>query len=310
MKTNKILFLISFVPLAGSAAGVAYQVKEGESLSEILYKHNLKPLYGKNNYIQQTLKLNQEKIQDRGNLIFKGHYILLPVNPNDASVESPSIPQEVVENKIGKEDKNPVGYHIIMGVGTYISHLDGMTNNSSSKGKLTSSLNYQVSLQGEVKKTDHSIFLRTQYDQLKFQNSLWSSRKKNLNTFEIALGAKRDFSYYTLSGEVSYSQMPGFKAITKHEISIKTLWMPALKMQIAHKFMDLDDLSLGANFFSGMTFPKKTTSLSPLYGGGIYLESENISSNFFLQKRIIKDNASKVEQQNAGLGIQYRLTFP
>ncbi len=73
-------------------------LKEGETLSEILWNHGYKPLYGENNWVDKTLKMNHlQTVQDKE--IKKGFPIILP------SKEDPSRPATVTKYKTIKEVK-------------------------------------------------------------------------------------------------------------------------------------------------------------------------------------------------------------
>ena len=52
-------------------------LKEGETLSEVLYSNNYKPLYGKDNWVQRVLDLNQLSLDDAPK-IKKGYPIFIP----------------------------------------------------------------------------------------------------------------------------------------------------------------------------------------------------------------------------------------
>jgi hypothetical protein len=54
-----------------------YILQEGETLSDVLYKNNFKPLYGKNNWVEKVLDMNHLKTQDAAK-IKKGYPIILP----------------------------------------------------------------------------------------------------------------------------------------------------------------------------------------------------------------------------------------
>ena len=62
-----------------------YKVKKGDTLSEILEKHKLSPIYGKNNYLNRTLKMNPGKIKTNGDLIFPSEKLFLPIIVNKSN---------------------------------------------------------------------------------------------------------------------------------------------------------------------------------------------------------------------------------
>src|SRR3989338_5658883 len=68
------------LPLLCMSNAFAYQVieiKEGDTLSDVLYKNNIKPLYGKNRFVEKTLKLNRLSF-DSTKKLQPGDVIVIP----------------------------------------------------------------------------------------------------------------------------------------------------------------------------------------------------------------------------------------
>lgn len=57
---------------------ITYKVLKNDTLTNILKNHSLKPIYGKSGSLTKTLKLNPQKQETHGNLIFIGEVLLLP----------------------------------------------------------------------------------------------------------------------------------------------------------------------------------------------------------------------------------------
>ncbi len=57
-----------------------YQVKKSETLSDVLFRLRLIPLYGKKGSINQVAKINHQKVLKDGNLIFAQTLIILPIS--------------------------------------------------------------------------------------------------------------------------------------------------------------------------------------------------------------------------------------
>ncbi len=323
-KTKNVILILGCIPLAGNTAEVTHQIKKGENLTKILYEYNLRPIYGKNSYIKKTIKLNKGKIKDNGNLIFKGHYIVLPADaqmaenglkaPESIEAAPTEWPKEQLstagQESLETEETSKKEYALEAGFGAYVTELDGTGKNSTSKGELSSSLNYHAYLQGEMTVNENIFFLRTQYDRLTFKNTINSSREKSYNNLGFALGAKKRFSDFTLEGELSYAQMLGYGEITTTNIAINSSWVPALRIQGSQKLFDFSMASLGVRGFAGMALPNNADGLSPLYGASLYMEGINLGGNIFLHGKKLKRKDGEVKQLDIGLGVKYRLTFP
>lgn len=71
---------------------IHYKVEKKDTLLKILKKHSLKPTYGKNGYLKEILKLNPKKINTKGNLIYPGEIIKIPLLrsslKNDKAIEN------------------------------------------------------------------------------------------------------------------------------------------------------------------------------------------------------------------------------
>lgn len=88
-----ITFFLGFAILANSEdfsvdpRTLIYTVKEGDSTGELLLSRGLRPLWGKNGYVQKLIKLNSKLVSLKGNLILPGDEIILPL-PAKRSVAS------------------------------------------------------------------------------------------------------------------------------------------------------------------------------------------------------------------------------
>jgi hypothetical protein len=72
------LFTLLLISSTALMAQSVYHLQKGETLSELLYKYNKKPLYGKNNWVEKTLKLNRITLEEANNLE-EGSAVMLPV---------------------------------------------------------------------------------------------------------------------------------------------------------------------------------------------------------------------------------------
>ncbi len=61
-----------------TALASSYQIKKGDTLSDILFKKKLKPIYGKNGYLKKTIQFNKSIIRKNGSFIRIGDIIQIP----------------------------------------------------------------------------------------------------------------------------------------------------------------------------------------------------------------------------------------
>ena len=94
------------LPLAAEET-IHYVVQKNNYLSNILYSLNLKPIYGKQGYLQEVLKLNPGKIKKKGDLVLEGTEIILPVRTIGKQLASSSVQENIPEPipEIIKEEK-------------------------------------------------------------------------------------------------------------------------------------------------------------------------------------------------------------
>ncbi|KAB8033734.1 LysM peptidoglycan-binding domain-containing protein [Fluviispira multicolorata] len=89
IKAILILFIliVSDTSFTKENKNTQYIIQNGDSISLILKMHKLLPVYGKNGYLNELLKLNPNTIQEDGNLIYPGDIIILPTKRLDISIE-------------------------------------------------------------------------------------------------------------------------------------------------------------------------------------------------------------------------------
>jgi hypothetical protein len=78
MSPIKIFTIIGTVVLALTAVASSYKIKEGDTLSGVLFQSNLGPLYGKNGFVNKTISLNKSMIKGDGSFIRIGDTIQIP----------------------------------------------------------------------------------------------------------------------------------------------------------------------------------------------------------------------------------------
>ncbi|BBH52968.1 hypothetical protein [Fluviispira sanaruensis] len=81
-----LLSIISYTSLSQEKNNQTYQIKDGDNVLSILKKHKLTPIYGKNGYLSEIIRLNPETIHDEGNLIFPKNEIILPIKSLELTI--------------------------------------------------------------------------------------------------------------------------------------------------------------------------------------------------------------------------------
>lgn len=76
------------------ALAESYTVQPGESLSEIIYRLKVRPVYGSSGGIQQAIELNPELQKHQGNRIYPGQVLQLPGSDGPQNISATPAPEE------------------------------------------------------------------------------------------------------------------------------------------------------------------------------------------------------------------------
>ncbi len=101
-----IIFMLFFSPLVLLAEDV-HVIKERETLSEVLYRLSIKPLYGKRGTVAQTIELNPWIKLRRRRLLYPGDVVVLPAS-SERSVASEIVPPLLEQEKISEDPTLPI----------------------------------------------------------------------------------------------------------------------------------------------------------------------------------------------------------
>lgn len=132
-----------------------YQVRKNDQLGYILWSLGLRPLWGTNNYVQRTAKLNQ--IPEAG-LLLPGQIIQIPLlceGPTVIVPENPPAPLVTKDNSASERTPKPLEDSAHEGsvlqvdfIGQYIA-LNGTQTDNNTKGTLLSEFSPGLRLQWE-----------------------------------------------------------------------------------------------------------------------------------------------------------------
>lgn len=78
-----------------------YVVKNGDFISEVLNRHNLKPIYGASGFLEKTLQLNPRLRKQNGNKIYPGQKIILPFETDQILTSNP--PNVITDQPVSAE---------------------------------------------------------------------------------------------------------------------------------------------------------------------------------------------------------------
>ncbi|MFN3696288.1 MAG: hypothetical protein ACK4VO_02510, partial [Pseudobdellovibrio sp.] len=68
-----------------------YVVRQGDTLSQILYNKNFKPIYGKNGFLLKVVEHNRLLKDSKGNILYPGMKISLAVDQNNLIAQDLSV---------------------------------------------------------------------------------------------------------------------------------------------------------------------------------------------------------------------------
>jgi hypothetical protein len=89
-----------------------YEVQVGDTLSEVLMRFSIKPLYGKNGSVKKFAQLNSAAVKSQGDLIHPGAKILLPISSEllseEMAAQKPFLPTVTPPRQPATETKNCV----------------------------------------------------------------------------------------------------------------------------------------------------------------------------------------------------------
>jgi hypothetical protein len=74
---------------------IEYKVLQNDTLTKVLKRHSLKPIYGRSGSLAEALKLNPKKQNTHGDLILIGEILLLPKNMSQVNLTDSHNPSQV-----------------------------------------------------------------------------------------------------------------------------------------------------------------------------------------------------------------------
>jgi hypothetical protein len=300
------------------ASTVAYHVKKNETLSSILLNHNLKPLYGKNGFIEQAKKLNIGKIKRHGNFIRAGETINLPIvaeieNQTIAQEPTPDIKKEIAKESRAPSDEYPYSHFI------YSPHISFLKIDSSNDvnfgGSSVTALSkrgFGIDLTWHVFYDDRFSFFG--YGSLNYfsfySDPIYSFN--NLSTSHLHVGAGGNFNYSAelkFTSKLSLRQISFLDVLTPSTINLESMTVPEIEMGFEKRLFVKKGLSAnwGAHL-EGLLPSSRGSYKSKLgYGAGTGIDLIHKNKALFLTYdiRSIQINEIDNKESTIMLGINF-----
>lgn len=192
-----------------------YVVKRGDNLSKVLYDMNVRPIYGKDGGLEQTVKLNAQLEKSSGNKIYQNQKIFLPIasgEKNEVITESESYHEPVTESeRVPSIDlSDDAKAHLSAAAAIDFFKITGKDSTSGESATILSEASPSINLGYHLfwdELTTLSFKLQAQHYKLQALNNQQSFDKDNSNRFSFSFKGTRKLSEkFHFGAEVDFSQ--------------------------------------------------------------------------------------------------------
>lgn len=326
-KLSKPLFILSTIAGISTQASSAdtYIAKKGDTLSDVLYENDYRPIYGAGGALEQTLKINPNIIYEKGNKIFPGTKIILTgkiVPGNYATMTGKTKSAPVVETFV--ENHDPVVVPESKAEATGAREVSDIFNqiffwklspsvswkelaakdsnsNQNSNATVLSDMSYGASVvYGMLFSEDLDIYSRLFVESVNFSsdNSI-NIVKKNVVTSDLGVGV---FYKKKLQVELGMGQELFLTSPNATSIEIKKVSIPQIKSSYKNEFYQFQEASLLYAVSARALLPKSSPGIDPKlsYGAGAGLEAKLRNQSFYLgyEKSFLKSSDNSTDAQN------------
>ncbi|MEA9357444.1 hypothetical protein SHI21_14550 [Bacteriovorax sp. PP10] len=324
-EVSKTLFIFS--TLAGistqSASAFTYIAKKGDTLSDVLYENDYKPIYGRGGALEQTLKINPDIKYEKGNKIFPGTKIVLSGNivPGNYVLRS-SGKNTVTESVIEKNE--PV---VIPEAAPVIDHVREVSDifdqiffwqlspsvswkeltakdsniNQNSNARALSDMSYGATVvYGMRFNPDVDIYSKLFLEAVNFSsdNSI-NIVKKNIVTSSLGVGLFYNKKWQV---EVGMGDELFLTSPNATSVEIKKVSMPHFKSAYKNEFYQFQEASLLYALSGKVLLPRSAPGIDSKlsYGAGAGIEAKLRNQSFYLgyEKTILKASGNSTDGQN------------
>jgi len=301
-----------------SAQAYAYIVKEGDTLSIILYQNKIRPIYGRNGMLEEVLKLNPEMRNSKGDRIIPGEKIILVKMPTEQRVKVVEEPVASVEpSKIEKKIEtryisNIFEQFFYWQISPVVSwkELTATDSNASqnSKARVLSDMSYGAGVvYGMRFNPELDIYSRVFVETVNFSsdNSI-IILKKNVITTYLGVGTvyKKRWQLEVGMGDELFLTSPNAVSV-----EIKKVTLPQVKTIFKDDFYQFQEATLAYAFSGRALLPRKASGINPefSYGAGIGLEAKFRNQSFYIgyEESFLKTDSNSTDSKN----ILWRYTW-
>jgi LysM repeat protein len=329
----KIKILNSFIALIlifsmnlSAASEVIYIVKPGETLSDILFSFNVKPIYGKKGYLFQTLKLNP-KISKNHHKIYPGMKIKLPeiLIPNEApenisvaqkeDVKNISVPEPGTSRSLAF--KNPISHSDfgIYGTSRFMKVVSTDTSNQSTATMLSDAGNGFKVEWGQNWSDELRTILSLEKNTVRISESQsttksFTDRNQTLSNYEFGMSYKYS-PRLELNSSVSYGESIVARTTNVSTVDIDKFISPKINMGIGYTALSRDELKLKIlGEISGIipsTQSSYSSKMSVGYKGAVGISDTlsifTIKGELFYKNSNIKMTGASFDQTEVGISL-------
>lgn len=298
-----------------SAFAYTYIAKEGDTLSEILYQNNLKPIYGRSGTLEEVLKLNPEMRPAKGDRIRPGKKIILvempaeeSLGPVEVSVEPPKI-EKAIEVRSVADIFNQVFFWQLSPVVSW-KELTAKDSNASQKAKVRalSDMNYGADVMYGMRfSPDLDIYSRAFVEAVHFSsdNSI-TVLKKNITTTYLGVGAfyKQKWQMEAGMGDELFLTSPNTVSV-----EIKKVTLSQVKTIFKDDFYQFQEATLAYALSGRALLPRTASGIHSKfsYGAGVGLEAKLRNQSFYIgyEESFLKADSNSTDSKN----ILWRYTW-
>jgi hypothetical protein len=276
-----VLFFILIFSFNAFGSDSVYTVIKNDSLSEILYKKNLRPIYSKHGSLQTVLNLNPFlKTRNRYRL-YPGENIVLPIHltQTEAPVPVAALPSEVIPNDpIRKISNNKLQSHSDLGfsASSRFLKLESTDNLTNSQATLISdaSLGWKLSW---GQRWSSELYSHLDYESYKVNISDSSSTTKTLLNKEQTLSNYEFGLNYLFSSKLKllssliYGETLVNRSSSLSVITIQKFISPKIQLGLNYTLLSRDELKLLSITDFTLSLPSAQDNYSSKLGTGYKL---------------------------------------
>jgi len=310
---------------------VYYKVEHKDTISQILYSLNMKPIYGPKGMLEKTLALNPHK-RNSSELLKPGEILILPATPTHqgaASVASPIPPasrspasESRIEPSAKESESVPSQLAFLNSFHSY--HLNSTDPATQTKANLfsRSCFGSEIRITHEID-PDSAISMGIGITKIEFEspsNPLISLQGQSRTLYRFGASYRQKVSAkaaFEVSAEQEQRLFLGSSSVTT--LSIDQRPIPALKAALRYSLVEKSRFSLIAQASGTYFAPVSTDSYSVLggyqIGAGLWMHKK-IGSSFSLDTGVFgstsAQNTSQAHNliQDYGLGLGLSWVIP